>query len=67
MHQSHKGLQHYPENWSAVSVHACLVCENRGLASLGACLGRKGQRYREKEDQEGAKRKLEVQQGLKSD
>lgn len=47
-------------------MHVCVsVCENGGLASLGACLGRIGQRYREKEDQEGAKRKLEVQQGLK--
>lgn len=43
------------------------VCENGGLASLGAYLGRTGQCYREKGDQEGAKRKLEVQQGLKSE
>lgn len=56
LHQSHKGRQHC----------ACMSCV-WGLASLVACLGRKGQCYREKEDQEGAKRKLEVQQGLKSD
>lgn len=44
-------------------------CENEGLASLGACLGRTGRCYCEREDQEGAKRKLEVWEGggLKSD
>lgn len=51
--------------WTWVRVWVCVNGEI--LASLGACLGRTGQRYREKEDQEGAKRKLEVQPGLKSD
>lgn len=50
-----------------VWAHMHVLYENSGLASLGGCLGRKRQCYREKEDQEGAKRKLEVQRGLKSD
>lgn len=49
--------------WTCIRVS---VCENGGLASLGACLVRTGQRYRENEDQEGAKRKLGVQRGLKA-
>lgn len=49
-----RGRLHRPVNWLGVSTNACLVYENSGLASLGGCLGRKGQYYREKEDQEGA-------------
>lgn len=36
-----------PEHW---------MRKTGGLASLGACLGRAGRRYREKQDQEGAER-----------
>lgn len=58
-------MKRHPEKSLGVNVHARArlnmdVCENGGLASLGACLGRAGQCYREKWDQEGAKRKLEV-------
>lgn len=56
-------MHEYIRTWMRVRAS---VCENGGLASLGACLGTTGQRYREKEDQEGAKRKLEVQRGLKA-
>lgn len=37
-----------------------VTSECGGLASLGACLGRTGQGCCEREDQEGAQRKLEV-------
>lgn len=57
-------MHEYVGTWTCLRAS---VCENGGLASLGACLGRTRQRYREKEDQEGAERKLEVQLGLKSD
>lgn len=40
--------------------------KKEALASLGTCLGSTGQRYREKKDQEGAKRRLGVQRGLKA-
>lgn len=57
--------------WACMHEYCTGMCvyapEKGGLASLGASLGRTGQRYREKGDQEGAKRKLEVQLGLKSE